>query len=231
MTTTSESPVALVTGGSRGLGHALVSELVRRGWQVITDGRDAERLARSVSGLAGSHRRSPATSPTPATAAALAAAVRAAGRLDLLVNNASVLGPLVPLEGAAAVGAARRVRGQRRGAAVAGPARRRPAASTARSSTSRRTRRGSRTRPGVAMAPPRRRWTTSPRSSGASGQDLRVYAFDPGDMATDLQQQAFPGEDVSDRPSPESVVPSLLAAGRGAAGRVAATPSDTLVPA
>ena len=45
---------------------------------------------------------------------------------------------------------------------------------------------------------------------GAERPDLRVYAFDPGDMATDLQQQAFPGEDVSDRPSPESVVPSLL---------------------
>jgi hypothetical protein len=37
-----------------------------------------------------------------------------------------------------------------------------------------------------------------------------VYSFDPGDMATDLHQQAFPGEDVSDRPSPESVVPALL---------------------
>lgn len=39
---------------------------------------------------------------------------------------------------------------------------------------------------------------------------LKVYAFDPGDMATALQQQAFPGEDVSDRPDPASVVPSLL---------------------
>lgn len=39
---------------------------------------------------------------------------------------------------------------------------------------------------------------------------LRVYAFDPGDMATDLQQQAFPDEDVSDRPAPSTVVPSLL---------------------
>ena len=39
---------------------------------------------------------------------------------------------------------------------------------------------------------------------------LRVYAVDPGDMATDMQQQAFPGEDVSDRPAPRTVVPSLL---------------------
>src|SRR4030095_15889242 len=41
--------------------------------------------------------------------------------------------------------------------------------------------------------------------------DLRVYAVDPGDMATDMQQAAFPGEDISDRPAPETVVPRLLA--------------------
>jgi NAD(P)-dependent dehydrogenase (short-subunit alcohol dehydrogenase family) len=40
--------------------------------------------------------------------------------------------------------------------------------------------------------------------------DLRVYAFDPGDMRTDMQQAAFPGEDISDRPPVESVLPSLL---------------------
>jgi NAD(P)-dependent dehydrogenase (short-subunit alcohol dehydrogenase family) len=40
---------------------------------------------------------------------------------------------------------------------------------------------------------------------------LRVYAVDPGDMATDMHQAAFPGEDISDRPAPETVVPSLLA--------------------
>jgi len=41
--------------------------------------------------------------------------------------------------------------------------------------------------------------------------ELRVYAVDPGDMATDMHQAAFPGEDISDRPAPETVVPSLLA--------------------
>ena len=44
----------------------------------------------------------------------------------------------------------------------------------------------------------------------AEQPDLDVYAVDPGDMATDLHQQAFPGEDISDRPSPETVVPALL---------------------
>ncbi len=39
---------------------------------------------------------------------------------------------------------------------------------------------------------------------------LRAYSFDPGDMRTQLHQQAFPGEDISDRPAPETVVPALL---------------------
>lgn len=39
---------------------------------------------------------------------------------------------------------------------------------------------------------------------------LRTYAFDPGDMRTTLQEQAFPGEDISDRPDPQTVVPALL---------------------
>ncbi len=39
---------------------------------------------------------------------------------------------------------------------------------------------------------------------------LAVYAFDPGDMRTEMHQQAFPGEDISDRPEPETVVPALL---------------------
>jgi NAD(P)-dependent dehydrogenase (short-subunit alcohol dehydrogenase family) len=45
---------------------------------------------------------------------------------------------------------------------------------------------------------------------GAEHPDLHVYAFDPGDLRTELHQQAFPGEDISDRPEPETVVPALL---------------------
>jgi NAD(P)-dependent dehydrogenase (short-subunit alcohol dehydrogenase family) len=44
---------------------------------------------------------------------------------------------------------------------------------------------------------------------GAEEPDLCVYVFDPGDMRTQMHQDAFPGEDISDRPPPESVVPSL----------------------
>jgi NAD(P)-dependent dehydrogenase (short-subunit alcohol dehydrogenase family) len=45
---------------------------------------------------------------------------------------------------------------------------------------------------------------------GAEEPAIAVYAFDPGDMRTEMHAQAFPGEDISDRPSPETVVPSLL---------------------
>ena len=38
-----------------------------------------------------------------------------------------------------------------------------------------------------------------------------MYAVDPGDMRTQMQQDAFPGEDISDRPPPEESVPGLLA--------------------
>src|SRR5262249_61865366 len=45
----------------------------------------------------------------------------------------------------------------------------------------------------------------------AEHPEWRVYWVDPGDMRTDLHQQAFPGEDISDRPLPETSVPGLLA--------------------
>ena len=44
----------------------------------------------------------------------------------------------------------------------------------------------------------------------AEQPELGVYWFDPGDMRTDMHQAAFPGEDISDRPEPETVVPALL---------------------
>jgi len=45
----------------------------------------------------------------------------------------------------------------------------------------------------------------------AEHPELRVYTVDPGDMRTQMQQDAFPGEDISDRPPPEQSVPGLLA--------------------
>ena len=45
---------------------------------------------------------------------------------------------------------------------------------------------------------------------GAENQSIAAYAFDPGDMRTQMHQEAFPGEDISDRPEPETIVPALL---------------------
>src|SRR5687767_12167470 len=87
--------VAVITGASRGLGRALAEELNWRGWRLVVDARDeaplhaaaeALPLPRRVTAIAGdvadaAHRR------------ALAAAAEEHGRLDLLVNNASILGP------------------------------------------------------------------------------------------------------------------------------------------
>ncbi|MFL6061124.1 MAG: SDR family oxidoreductase [Marmoricola sp.] len=88
-------PVALVTGGSAGLGRALVRALADRGWVVVVDGRDAQRLDQAAD--------RPGILPVPGDVtdadhrARLVAAVRLQGRLDLLVHNAGTLGPLGPV--------------------------------------------------------------------------------------------------------------------------------------
>ena len=94
ITTNTTERVALVTGGSAGLGLALSRELARQGWRVITDGRSEEKfkeaeLPEGVTVLVGDltdaeHR------------AVLLAEVERHGRLDLLVHNASTLGPTSP---------------------------------------------------------------------------------------------------------------------------------------
>jgi len=234
MTTTAE-PVALVTGGSQGLGRALISELVARGWHVVTDARDAERLASvaqewppgTVSTLAGDvadagHR------------GALASAVRALGRLDLLVNNASILGPTPqPTLDRYPLAALRQVYEVN----VIAPLSlfqllddlltRSDGALVNISSDA-----GKEAYAG---------WGGYGSAKAALDQltaivaeerkDLRVYAFDPGDMATGLQQQAFPGEDVSDRPSPASVVPALLSLLERPSGRYTVSELRAEVPA
>src|SRR4051812_28562803 len=83
---------AIVTGGSRGLGLALVEDLSNHGWDVVTDARDAAALHRATAHLP--RVRAIAGDVTdPAHRAALVAAARSTGRLDLLVNNAGALGP------------------------------------------------------------------------------------------------------------------------------------------
>src|SRR5688572_4326107 len=85
---------ALVTGGTRGLGRALAEDLARDGWHVIIDGRDREVLARTAGEIGCGVEAIAGDVSDTQHRAQLAAAVKAGGgRLDLLVNNASILGP------------------------------------------------------------------------------------------------------------------------------------------
>ncbi|MCA1834136.1 MAG: SDR family NAD(P)-dependent oxidoreductase [Actinomycetota bacterium] len=223
--------VALITGGSRGFGRALARELAVQGWTLILDARGDHDLAAVAAelgavGIAGdvadaAHR------------SALATAVASAGRLDVLVNNASDLGvsPLPPL----ARYPLDTLEDVFRTNVVA------PLALTQRVLPFLETTGGTVvnvTSDASVEAYPG--WGAYGASKAALDQmsgvlaaenpALRVYAFDPGDMRTAMHQQAFPGEDISDRPEPESVVPALLRllVNRPQSGRYRAT--DVLVP-
>jgi NAD(P)-dependent dehydrogenase (short-subunit alcohol dehydrogenase family) len=206
---------ALITGGSKGFGLALAQSLVADGWSVVVDGRDREVMHAAITRLQAVSSGQPVIGivgdiADPSHRDAL---VRAAGNgLHLVVNNASTLGPspqpnladypldeyrrvlevnvVAPLALAQAVLPLLR---ERRGtlvnvtsdAAVEGYA----------------------------------GWGGYGSSKAALEQlsnvlaaeepDVRVYWFDPGDMRTEMHQAAFPGEDISDRPPPETVVPAL----------------------
>ncbi len=207
---------AVVTGGSRGLGLALVRELSSRGWHVVTDGRDAAVLAAAVAGLPHRERvlARPGDVSDPIHRSAL---VEAAGpRVDLLVNNASVLGtvplpglagyPLHDLEHTFAVNTAAPLRLIQ----LLRPALEHAALHGARGRVV------NVSSDAAVEAYPG--WGGYGASKAAldlitavlavEHPDLRVYAFDPGDMGTELAAAA--GEDPAERPAPETVVPALL---------------------
>ena len=204
---------AIVTGASRGLGFALTAALLREGRRVVIDGRGARELEAAERALRrlGDVVAIRGNVLDPDHRRALADA--AGDAIDLLVNNASVLGPspqpaladypvevlehvyrvnvLAPLALAQVVlpsmAAGGRILNITSDAAVE----------------------------------PYAGWGGYGSSKAALEQltailaaerpDLRVYAVDPGDMRTRMQQEAFPGEDISDRPPPEDSVPGLLA--------------------
>ena len=87
-------PVAIITGASRGLGFALAQSLSTEGWDLVIDARDSEALAAAAEQLGpGIVRAVPGDVADAAHRADLVAAAVDLGGLDLLVNNASVLGP------------------------------------------------------------------------------------------------------------------------------------------
>ena len=208
MTTTSQ-PVALITGASRGLGRALAEALADRGWRLVVDARDTLDLAQALPRAVVV--RGDVTDP--AHRAALAAAVNVHGRLDLLVNNASDLGPS-PLPALARY-PLDRLREVYETNIVA------PLALVQLVLPALRSSRGAvvdvSSDAAVEAYPGWGGYGSSKTALdhvsavlAAEEPDVAVYAVDPGDMRTQMHQAAFPGEDISDRPDPAEVVPSLL---------------------
>jgi len=207
--------VALITGASRGLGRAVAAALAARGWRLILDGRRPDPLLAAATALGGEPRVTavPGDVADPAHRADLVAAVHRLGRLDLLVNNASVLGPSpqppladYPLAELSTVYEVN---------VLAPLALLQPLLPALQASGGTVVNVSS-----DAAVEPYPGWGGYGSAKAALDQltavlaaeqpRLRVYAFDPGDMRTELHQQAFPGEDISDRPEPETVVPAVL---------------------
>jgi NAD(P)-dependent dehydrogenase (short-subunit alcohol dehydrogenase family) len=229
--------VAIVTGASRGLGLALARGLSDRGWALVIDARGEDALGEAASELA-------ATTTVLAIAGDVADAghrrdlVAAAGRLgglDAVVNNASLLGPSpqprladYPLDDLRRVFEANVV-GPLGLVQEALPSLRAGGAVVNITSD--------------AAVEAYEGWGGYGSSKAALEQltavlaaerpDLRVYRVDPGDLRTQMHQEAFPGEDISDRPLPEVAVPGLLALLEGElpSGRYRAQELSAVVPA
>src|SRR5712692_2072478 len=208
------SRTALITGASRGLGLALARGLAGRGWSLLLDARGADALEAARAEL--SHHTDVVAIPGDVSDAAhrqaLAAAARAASGLDVVVNNAGILGPspqppllayppdaleqvyrinvIAPL---ALLQAVREL--LKPGARVINV-----------------------TSDAAVEAYPGWGGYGSSKAAleqlsavlAAENPRLRVYQVDPGDMRTQMHQEAFPGEDINDRPLPEENVPGLI---------------------
>jgi NAD(P)-dependent dehydrogenase (short-subunit alcohol dehydrogenase family) len=206
-------PTAIITGASRGLGLALARVLADRGCKLVIDARGAPELQRVATELeAITHVR--ALPGDVADDWHRSALIDAAGeRIDLLVNNASTLGPSpqpqllgYPLDALQRVYDVN-VMAPLALAQLAVPLM--PVGACLINVTS------------DAAVEPYEGWGGYGSSKAALEQltailaaehpELRVYAVDPGDMRTRMHQEAFPGEDISDRPPPEESVPGVLA--------------------
>ncbi|MEV6903522.1 SDR family NAD(P)-dependent oxidoreductase [Amycolatopsis sp. NPDC051372] len=202
-------PVAVITGASAGLGRALAGALVRRKWTVLGTARGAEALRTTADEIG--FTAVPGDVTDPAHRAALAEA--AGPRLDLLVNNASSLGisPLPPLADYP-LEALESVYRTNVFAPLALTRTLLPALKTANGTLV--------DISSDAAVEPYEGWGAygSAKAAldhatavlGVENPELAVYAVDPGDLRTAMHQLAFPGEDISDRPLPETAVPAFL---------------------
>jgi NAD(P)-dependent dehydrogenase (short-subunit alcohol dehydrogenase family) len=240
---TSRRRVALVTGASQGLGLALAHALAAAGWCLVIDARHPDALRAAVRTLVGEPsggadrdaphgpsadggsgeaepprggtriRAIPGDVADPAHRAELVAAVAEAGRLDLLVHNASELGPS-PLPSLAEHPLDDLERVYQVDVLA-------PLALTQLVLPHLRSSRGALVAVSSdAAVEAYAGWGGYGSAKAAldhlvavlavENPDLRIYSIDPGDMNTAMHQRAFPGKDISDRPGPETVVPALL---------------------
>jgi NAD(P)-dependent dehydrogenase (short-subunit alcohol dehydrogenase family) len=210
---TERTRIALVTGASRGLGLVIARVLARRRYGLVISGRDREALDIAAAELS---RDSPAVLPVPGDVTAtpvrgsLIDAARQLGGLDVLVNNASELGPIGPLQtfdvprfgrifpvnvGAplSLIQLALPLLRERRGLVVN---------ITSDAATA--------AYPGwgpYGASKAALELLTRTLAAELSEQLVSAILVDPGDMRTRMHQEAFPGEDISDRPLPEVTVP------------------------
>jgi NAD(P)-dependent dehydrogenase (short-subunit alcohol dehydrogenase family) len=208
-------PTAIITGASRGLGLALARALDERGWRLVLDARGAQALEAATQDLSNAVAL-PGDVADPTHRSALVAL--AGPQIDLLVNNASVLGPSpqpeladYPLDVLEQV---YRVNTLAPLALTQLALPHIPHGGVIINVTS---------DAGIeaydgwggygSSKAAFEQWTAI---LGVERPNLRIYAVDPGDMRTEMQQAAFPGEDISDRPPPEDSVPGLLALVDGA---------------
>jgi NAD(P)-dependent dehydrogenase (short-subunit alcohol dehydrogenase family) len=204
---------AIVTGASRGLGLALARALAERGWRVVIDARGGDALETAREELAGLTDVVAVTGNVGDDAHRRELVAAAGDPIDLVVNNASLLGPsplpqVTDLAPEAFEEILRtNVVGPLGVIQLALPHMREGGRIVNVTSD--------------AAVEPYEGWGGYGSSKAALEQltrilaaerpDLRVYAVDPGDMRTRMHQDAFPGEDISDRPPPEASVPGLLA--------------------
>jgi NAD(P)-dependent dehydrogenase (short-subunit alcohol dehydrogenase family) len=214
---------AIVTGGSRGLGRALVEALAASGWEVVTDARDATALEAALSGLDGVVAvPGDLTDPTHRRALVDAATARG-GTVDLVVNNAGGLGPsplpaladlplcsfadLFAVNVIAPLGLIQEAIGHLSATGVIVNVTSDAAVEAYEG--------------WGAYGATKAALDHVTRVLAVERPDLRVLSVDPGDLRTQMHQDAFPGEDISDRPLPETVADAFLAlvAGAQRAGR------------
>ena len=210
MTTTKN---AVITGASRGLGLALARGLAQDGWSLVIVARDGVALRAAASAcLPADVTVLPGDITDPAHRAALARAVEDLGGPDLLVNNAGTLGasplpaladyPIGELRDAFEVNVLAPIALtqlllpglRRRGGAVLSITS--DAAVEAYAGWG-----------GYGAA--KAALEQASNVLAAEENLVRVWWVDPGDLRTQMHQQAFPGADISDRPLPEAVVPAL----------------------